>query len=398
MYDIIVIGAGSSGAVIAARASEDPQQTVLLLEAGPDYAELSDTPFDLINSHNNSYHDHDWGFSYHPTAGRRAQPLPRGKVSGGSSAVNTTIALRGMPEDYDEWAALGNPAWSWAQVLPAFKRLERDLDFGTAPYHGDAGPISIRRHCEAELTTPQQTFLEACERLGYPVCEDANEPGGWGAGPHPMNKLGRVRISTAVGYLAPARIRQNLTIQSRATVHRLLVERGRVVAVEVECEGRVERLEARLFILCAGAIQSPAILIRSGIGPRATLASLGIPEVRDISGVGANLCDHPVLSVICEAKDPDMPDPDAPIVQTLLRYTADGDKHDRRLSPLALPDGGATGDVCPGRFGYVYGASCTSRPPIRTRAVESVLRGRAGNPPGPGLLRLFVQNRAQWPI
>ena len=148
MFDVLVVGAGSAGCVIAARVSENPNLRVGLIEAGPDYANLSDTPFDLINSHNNSYKAHDWGFAYQPTATRQDR-FPRGRVTGGSSAVNTTIALRGMPEDYDEWAALGNPGWGWRDVLPAFRRLERDLDFPDAPYHGDSGPISIRRYPHA---------------------------------------------------------------------------------------------------------------------------------------------------------------------------------------------------------------------------------------------------------
>ena len=195
-HDIIIVGAGSAGSVIASRASEDPNRDVLLLEAGPDYADPASTPFDLINSHNNSYRDHDWGFSYSPTTGR-TMPLPRGKVTGGSSAVNTTIALRGIPEDFDEWNDYGNSEWAWEKVLPSFKRLERDLDFPDAEYHGDAGPISIRRYPESELVEQQQAFLEAARHLGYPYCDDANAPDSTGAGPHPMNKLGRMRVSCA---------------------------------------------------------------------------------------------------------------------------------------------------------------------------------------------------------
>lgn len=307
MHDVVVIGAGSAGAVIAARASEHPQLDVLLLEAGPDYPSLRETPFDLVNSHDNSYVDHDWGYQYRAVAGGRPTPFPRGRVMGGSSAVNTTIALRGMPEDYDHWAELGNDKWGWASVLPAFCRLERDLDFGAATYHGDAGPITIRRYGADEMTVPQQAFLETAEALGYPSCPDANDPDSWGAGPHPMNKAGRVRISTAIGYLAPARVRPNLTVRGDAPVARLIVEAGRIVAAELE-DG--ERIEGRLFVLSAGAIASPALLLRSGL---------------DLPGVGENLADHPASMVVCQVRDGVQIDTDAPLMQTILRYTSEQD-------------------------------------------------------------------------
>lgn len=325
--DLVVIGAGSAGAVVAARVSEDPRRTVLLLEAGPDYPRLDETPFDLVNSHNNSYTAHDWGFSYTPTAAGRTVAFPRGRVTGGSSAVNTCIALRGMPEDYDYWAGLGNPMWRWENVLPAFCRLERDLEFGEQPYHGDAGPITIQRYRHEELTLAHQAFLEASSALGYPDCPDANDPGSWGAGPHPMNKIGRLRVSTAIGYLAPARARPNLRIQGDTFTRRLVVENGRVVAVEVEHAGETKLVRGGHFVLSAGAIQTPAILMRSGIGPKAELARLGIELVADVSGVGANLSDHPALAVACTVRDPAIIDFDQPIVQTILRYTAPGSEH-----------------------------------------------------------------------
>ena len=323
-YDVVVIGAGSAGAVVAARASEDPGRSVLLLDAGPDYPLLHETPYDLVNSHQNSTRDHDWGFDYLPTEGGRGQPFPRGRVTGGSSAVNTTIALRGMPEDYDGWAAAGNPEWAWEKVLPAFNRLERDLDYGNEPYHGDAGPISIRRYPHAELTPVHQHWLEASRELGYPDCPDANDPGSWGSGPHPMNKLGRLRISTAIGYLAPARARPNLTIQGSTLTRRLLIEGGRVVAAEVERDGAIELVRGGLFVLSAGSLQSPAILMRSGVGPRAQLESFGIEVIRDVPAIGAKLSDHPALALRARVKDPSIISADDPIVQTILRYTSEG--------------------------------------------------------------------------
>jgi choline dehydrogenase-like flavoprotein len=324
MYDVLIVGAGSAGSAVAARVSEDPNLSVALLEAGPDYANLEDTPYDLINAHNNSYRDHDWGFDYAPTQGRRDR-FPRGRVIGGSSAVNTAIALRGMPEDYDEWAALGNAGWQWSDVLPAFRRLERDLDYPDADYHGDSGPITIRRHPHAELLPQHQAFLASAEQLGYPVCPDANDPGGWGAGPQPMNKLGRLRISAAIGYLAPARIRPNLHIQAQTTVQRLLFEGGRCIGVEVQRNSQeVERVLAKLVVLSAGALMTPCILLRSGIGDKKEVEKLGVSLFRARPGVGKNLADHPALGVLCEVKDPALIDFDAPIIQTILRYTAEG--------------------------------------------------------------------------
>jgi choline dehydrogenase len=239
--------------------------------------------------------------------------------------VNTTIALRGVPEDYDEWAALGNGEWRWANVLPAFKRLERDLDFGGAPHHGDAGPITIRRYPHSELLPQHQAFLASARELGYPDCPDQNDPWTFGAGPQPMNKLGRLRVSCAIGYLAPARARANLEIRANTFVRRLVIAGGRCTGVEVEkADGTVETLTAKLVVLCAGAILSPAILVRSGIGPRASLESLGISVHADVPGVGANLSDHPAISVVCRVRGPALIDFESPIIQTILRYTAEG--------------------------------------------------------------------------
>jgi len=319
-WDVVIVGAGAAGAVIAARASEDPNRSVLLLDAGPDYAVASELPDDLRNGHDNSYVDHDWGLRYKPTT-RRADRFPRGRVTGGSSAVNTTIALRGIPADYDEWAALGNSAWAWDEVLPAFNRLERDLDYGAEHYHGDSGPISIRRWHDDELVPTQAAFIEAALEHGFPPSDDVNAPDAEGVGKMAMNKLGRLRISTALGYLSAARYRDNLTIRPDTTVDRVLIDDGRAVGVETAAG---DRIAARVVVVSAGAIHTPGVLVRSGVGDPDELALLGVALLADVPGVGANLADHPALAVMLKPTFGEFCAPDLPLVQTICRYTSEG--------------------------------------------------------------------------
>lgn len=320
-FDDLIVGAGSAGAVLAARLSEDPGRRVLLLEAGPDYATLAETPDDLQNSRRMSLRAHDWGLTAEVVPGRMI-PYARGRVTGGSSAVNAAIALRGVPADYDEWAALGNPEWSWAAVLPYLRRLEDDVE-GDDALHGRGGPVTIQRWQVDELIPIQRAFLEACRRMGFPAVADHNQPDATGVGPFPQNRQGRLRISTALAYLLPARQRLNLTIQPHCLVRRVLFEGNRAVGVEVETNGVAQRLYARWITLAAGAIGTPAILLRSGIGPSAALRDAGVAPRVDLPGVGANLIDHAVTRLLLVPK-PGSYDPESPLAQVVLRYTAPG--------------------------------------------------------------------------
>lgn len=336
-YDLIVVGAGAGGAPVAARVSEDPRIRVLLVESGPDYPNIEATPEDLRNVNHSSFFDHDWKLRYQPSATSRQTMFARGRVTGGSSAVNTAIALRGYPADYDEWASRGLPSWSWEKVLPYFIRLETDLDRDD-DFHGKTGPMPIRRHTRDELVPFQAAFLDACAELGYPATEDHNAPDSTGAGPHPMNKRGTLRISTAIAYLGPARGRQNLTIMADTDVVRVVVKDGAATGVEVRAkDGRTQVISARQVVLACGAVHTPAVLVRSGIGPEEVLERLGVAETRVLEGVGRNLMDHPAIAPTAIPKE-GVADWDQPVIQTTLYYTSTGssDFNDMQLEPLSF--------------------------------------------------------------
>lgn len=323
-YDYIVVGCGSAGAALAARLSEEPGRSVLLLEAGPDFATVEQTPRDLLDGSAMSMVAHDWGYRAEIFDGRRVL-YPRGKVTGGSSAVGATVALRGVPGDFAAWAAAGAPSWGWESVLPYFERLEDDLDFDDE-YHGRGGPFPVRRWRPEELTALQHEFLSTCLAAGYPEVKDHNHPAATGVGPIPSNRRdARTRVSTATAYLGEARTRPNLTIRPQSLVHRIVLDGDRARGVEVSGSGggTPELVEGGEVVLCAGALGSPALLLRSGIGPAEELRRHGIEQRLELPGVGANLADHPRSGVFM-APRPGAVNAADPFLQTILRTTSEG--------------------------------------------------------------------------
>ena len=299
-FDVVVVGAGAAGCVVAARLTEAAERTVLLLEAGPDLRGAIPPEF------RDGWHMPtlpDWGFESEPAGNAAGEPLRRGRLIGGTSWL-TRFAVRGAAADFDAWAARGNPGWRFEDLLPAFRRVEADAEFGDREWHGDHGPISITRYPNLRRSEIHEAALLAFDALGFPRVEDHNSPQAVGAGPMPMSSRDGVRAVSADTYLA--KVPPNLTVRADSHVARVLLDKSRATGVQLP-DGT--EIPAGWVVLSGGTYGSPTILMRSGIGPANDLKAAGVQPRVDLPGVGANLADHPAADLECGWRGPGVTGP-----------------------------------------------------------------------------------------
>ncbi|MBN9509207.1 MAG: GMC family oxidoreductase N-terminal domain-containing protein [Alphaproteobacteria bacterium] len=287
--DVIIVGAGSAGCVLAARLSENPHRRVLLLEAGRPAPRDSDIPANWVAMFNTAV---DWGYHTEPQIGCKMRRMfwPRGRMVGGSGALNAMIYIRGLPSDYDGWQAGGCPGWGWNDVLPRFLKSEDNARLGNSPYHRTGGPLTISDVPYVDPT--ERLWHAAAQAAGLPNNDDFNGPTQEGVGFFQLTVKGGERFGTGKSFLRPALDRPNLTLQTGVLILRVLIEGGRAVGVAYLRDGERHEARADQVVLCAGAIGSPQLLLLSGIGPADELRAVGVTPVHDLPGVGRNLQDH----------------------------------------------------------------------------------------------------------
>jgi choline dehydrogenase len=321
-FDVVVVGGGAAGCVVAARLAESASRSVALLEAGPDLR--SKVPDDLRDGWRLS-HGFDWGYRSEPDERGLTEDLRRGRLVGGTSWL-TRFALRGSPADYDDWAARGNAGWGFDHVLPFFVRLESDLDFAAEAWHGDRGPVPITRYPDLALTEIGAAGLSALEAVGFPVVDDHNRPGAVGAGRMPMSSREGARVTAADAYLPVGGTPPNLTIRADASVAEIELDGTSASGVRL-LDGTT--IGAGTVVLCAGTYGSPPILMRSGIGPAEHLRSMRIPVRLDLPGVGESLADHAGVDIDCGYRELSRP---APILHLAATF------HSAKVSSHEAPD------------------------------------------------------------
>ena len=311
----LVVGAGAAGAALAARLSADPDHRVVVIEAGDVPRTTDEFPPELLDASTVQGampgHPANWSYLGHLTPDL-PYTIARGRIIGGSSTINGGYFVRARPDDFARWADAAGPEWRYDDVLPVLRDLEHDLDLGAGPFHGDAGPMPVRR--ASQQNPAAQAFTAAALELGFAAEPDKNAPGEPGVGPVPQNVVDGVRINTGIAYLNPVRDRPNLEVIGGCRVLRVLFDGRHATGVEVLDAGRGggrRVIEGDEVVLCAGGIGTPHLLLVSGIGPAADLGEHGVAVVVDRPGVGRAFSDHPDLSVGWRARI-DVVDPDAP--------------------------------------------------------------------------------------